>query len=45
MRHHWCVAGILRAEDGFRKFRGYRDIPQLMEAVKTLVLDNKQDSR
>ncbi len=45
MRHRWCVAGILRAEDGFRKVRGSRDIPQLMEAVETLVLDNKEISR
>jgi len=45
MRHRWCVAGILRAEDGFRKVRGDRDIPKLMEAVERLVLDNKENSR
>jgi hypothetical protein len=45
MRHRWCVAEILGAEDGFRKVRGYRDIPKLMEAVESLVLDNKENSR
>ena len=45
MRHRWCVAGILRAEDGFRKVRGYHDLPPLMEAVERLVLDNQKKSR
>ncbi|MFT5323626.1 MAG: hypothetical protein ACI8P0_001476, partial [Planctomycetaceae bacterium] len=41
----WCVAGILRAEDGFRKVRGYKDLPQLIEAVERLVLDKQKQSR
>jgi len=45
MRHRWCVAGIQRAEDGFRRVRGYKDIPNLMEAVKTQVLDNTRTAR
>ncbi|MFT5325839.1 MAG: putative transposase, partial [Planctomycetaceae bacterium] len=45
MRHRWCVAGILRAEDGLRKVRGYDDLPQLMEAVERLVLDKQKQSR
>jgi putative transposase len=45
MRHRWCVAGIQRAEEGFRRVRGYKDIPKLMEAVERLVLDNTQTAR
>ncbi|MFT5328579.1 MAG: putative transposase [Planctomycetaceae bacterium] len=45
MRHRWCVAGILRAEDGFRKVRGYKDLPQLIETVERLVLDKQKQSR
>jgi putative transposase len=45
MRHRWCVAGIQRAEEGFRRVRGYKDIPKLMEAVERHVLDNTQTAR
>lgn len=41
MRHRWCVTGLLRAESGFRRIRGYRDLPQLIDALKDLVLDNQ----
>jgi putative transposase len=45
MRHRWCVAGIQRAEEGFRRVRGYKDIPKLMEAVERHLLDNTQTAR
>lgn len=39
MRHRWCVTGLLRAEQGFRRIRGYKDIPKLMDALRNDVLD------
>ena len=45
MRHRWCVTGLLRAEQGFRKMRGYRDLPKLIGGLKNHVLDNLITSR
>jgi len=45
MRHRWCVTGLLRAEDGFRRIRGFKDIPKLIDALKTDVLDKQSASR
>jgi hypothetical protein len=44
MRRRWCVAGLLRAEAGFRKVKGYRQIPKLREAINNLVLDNQDQA-
>lgn len=33
MRLRWCAAGLLRAEQSFRRVRGYRDIPALVVAL------------
>lgn len=45
MRHRWCVSGLIRAEDGFRKIRGFKELPTLVEALERLVLDNSDNSR
>jgi putative transposase len=45
MRHRWCVVGIQRAEEGFRRVRWYKDIPTLMEAVERHVLDDTETAR
>ncbi len=42
MRHRWCVTGLLRAEHGFRRVRGYKNLPKLIEALKAHVLDNQK---
>jgi transposase-like protein len=39
MRQRWCIAGLLRAQNGFRRVKGYRQIPQLIAALEALVLD------
>jgi transposase-like protein len=44
MRQRWCVAGLIRAEAGFRKVKGYRQLPKLIEAVKILTLDNQEQA-
>jgi putative transposase len=33
MRWRWCVAGLLHAEERFRRVDGYRHIPALVEAL------------
>jgi putative transposase len=33
MRWRWCVAGLLDAEQHFRRVDGYRQIPQLLETL------------
>ena len=45
MRHRWCITGLLRAEQGFRRIRGYKDLPSLIDALKTHVLDTEKASR
>ncbi|HIK91782.1 MAG TPA: IS256 family transposase [Planctomycetes bacterium] len=39
MRHRWCVTGLLRAEHGFHRIRGYKDLPKLLEALQRELLD------
>jgi len=34
MRWRWCVAGLLHAEQHFRRVDGYRHIPTLLNALK-----------
>jgi putative transposase len=45
MRHRWCVTGLLRAEHGFRRIRGYKDMPKLIEALRLDVLDKHTQPR
>ncbi|MEZ6132604.1 MAG: hypothetical protein R3C59_28390 [Planctomycetaceae bacterium] len=45
MRHRWCVAGLLRAEQGFRKVQGHEHLPMLIDALKNHALDNQTKSR
>ncbi len=33
MKLRWCTAGLLRAEQRFRRIKGYREIPQLIAAL------------
>ncbi|VAX42503.1 hypothetical protein MNBD_PLANCTO02-1729 [hydrothermal vent metagenome] len=44
MRHRWCVAGLMRAEAGFRKMRGYRDLPALQQSLTTFILDKQAET-
>jgi transposase-like protein len=37
MRKRWCAAGLLRAEDKFRRIKGHRHLPDLVEAIEKLV--------
>lgn len=41
MRVRWCTAGLLRAEEKFRRIKGYRELPQLLAALDATVLDAK----
>jgi hypothetical protein len=34
MRRRWCVAGLLRAEGKFRRVKGHRALPKLLEALE-----------
>src|SRR5262249_49162222 len=34
MRRRWCVAGLLRAESKFRRVKGHRALPTLIEAME-----------
>lgn len=34
MKLRWCTAGLLRAEENFRRIKGYRELPQLTTALK-----------
>ena len=45
MRHRWCVTGLLRAEEGFRRIRGCNDMPKLINALKADVLDKQTHTR
>jgi putative transposase len=37
MRRRWCVAGLLRAESKFRRVKGHRHMPTLLNALESLV--------
>lgn len=41
MRLRWCSAGLLRAEEKFRRIKGYKHIPQLTAALDARLLDEK----
>lgn len=34
MRLRWCAAGLLKAESRFRRVKGYRDLPNLIQAME-----------
>lgn len=34
MRHRWCTAGLLRAEQKFRRIKGFRHLPELARALQ-----------
>ncbi len=44
MRRRWCGAGLMRAEEKFRRVRGYKQIPQLLAALDATQLDTKGKS-
>jgi hypothetical protein len=45
MRHRWCIAGLLRAEAGFLRSRGYKDLPKLIDALRIDMLDKQTQPR
>lgn len=45
MRQRWCIAGLMRAESKFRRVKGYRHMPQLLEALNCLVLGKELDKK
>ena len=36
MRHRWCVAGLLKAEERFRRVKGHKEIPALLRSLDSL---------
>jgi putative transposase len=45
MRHRWCITGLLRAEHGFQRIRGCKDMPKLIDALRTDVRDKQTHTR
>jgi hypothetical protein len=43
MRWRWCVAGLLHAEQHFRRVDGYRHIPALLTALDRAMLQTNVD--
>ncbi|GIW55515.1 MAG: IS256 family transposase [Nitrospiraceae bacterium] len=41
MKLRWVASGLLFAEEQFRRVKGYRDIPQLVAAIKALASGGK----
>ena len=44
MRLRWCAAGLLRAEEKFKRVKGYRDIPQLIKRLERVVSEQLFDT-
>jgi transposase-like protein len=42
MRQRWCAAGLLRAEEKFRRVKGHKHISQLLAALDAQLIDTKQ---
>jgi len=42
MRRRWCTAGLLRAEEKFRRVKGYKQIPLLINALDGQLIDTKR---
>jgi len=43
MVKRWVAAGVLEAQRGFRKLRGYKSMPDLVRALGTIdTLDQEQ---
>jgi putative transposase len=45
MRQRWCIAGLMRAENKFRRVKGYRHMPQLLKALDRLVFGKDLDEK
>jgi putative transposase len=45
MRLRWCSAGLLRAEQKFRRIKGYKQIQQLELALKRKSSDSTPESK
>lgn len=43
MRWRWCASGLMLAEAGFRRVRGYRQIPKLIEALEKIAKERGLD--
>ena len=44
MRQRWCASGLLKAEQRFRRVKGYKDIPKLIEALDAALAKSASDS-
>ncbi len=45
MRKRWCTAGLLRAESKFRRVKGHRHMPRLLQALDRIVLAKELDEQ
>lgn len=45
MRQRWCTAGLLRAESKFRRVKGHRQMPHLLQALDRIVLGKELDEQ
>ena len=44
MRQRWCASGLLKAEQRFRRVKGYKDIPKLIAALDDILAKSSSDS-
>ena len=44
MRQRWCASGLLKAEQRFRRVKGYKDIPKLIAALDAIRAKSSSDS-
>jgi transposase-like protein len=45
MRERWCTAGLLRAEEGFRRIKGHKQLHLLLAALQRLANTQPLDER
>jgi putative transposase len=45
MRLRWCTAGLLRAEEGFRRIKGHKQLPLLVAALERFSNPQPLDAR
>ncbi len=45
MQQWWCAAGLLRAEEKFRRVKGHRAMPTLLKGLESFVLRESTGSK
>ena len=45
MRLRWCTAGLLRAEERFRRIKGHKQLPRIVAALERIANPQPLDDR